>query len=195
MESRAAGHFSGAHSDEVDYVAWDPTHPDLFCTSSQKDRRIVFWDARRNVFRCRARLSSVMLCFTESRHVQQIHLRVSPVQTNYSPDGKSLLYTSAGHQLFFLTLGKDSESTKEIWKTSDKDGVHIFSLSSLTCSSVRQSIVASTAMFNHAGDGIILTHHSEHTLRIMDYPSLTLRESPAAHVGGCVAVALDPRGR
>ncbi|KAG6861575.1 hypothetical protein C0995_014871 [Termitomyces sp. Mi166 len=50
-------------------------------------------------------------------------------------------------------------------------------------------------MFNHVGDGIILTHHSEHTLRILDYPSLKLRESPAAHVGGCVAVALDPRGR
>jgi hypothetical protein len=50
-------------------------------------------------------------------------------------------------------------------------------------------------MFNHVGDGVILTHHSEHTLRVMDYPSLTVRESPAAHVGGCVAVALDPRGR
>ncbi|KAG6850912.1 hypothetical protein H0H93_006738 [Arthromyces matolae] len=50
-------------------------------------------------------------------------------------------------------------------------------------------------MFNHVGDGIICTHHSEHTLRILDYPSLKLRESPAAHVGGCVAVALDPRGR
>ena len=50
-------------------------------------------------------------------------------------------------------------------------------------------------MFNHVGDGVFLTHHSEHTLRVMDYPSLTVRESPAAHVGGCVAVALDPRGR
>jgi hypothetical protein len=50
-------------------------------------------------------------------------------------------------------------------------------------------------MFNHVGDGIILTHHSEHSVRVMDYPSLALRESPAAHVGGCVAVALDPRGR
>lgn len=29
----------------------------------------------------------------------------------------------------------------------------------------------------------------------MDYPSLAVRESPAAHVGGCIAVALDPRGR
>jgi THO complex subunit 3 len=60
---------------------------------------------------------------------------------------------------------------------------------------VNQHIVASTAMFNHVGDGVIMTHHQEHTIRIMDYPSLTVRESPAAHVGGCVAVALDPRGR
>ncbi|KAI9574260.1 WD40-repeat-containing domain protein [Boletus coccyginus] len=161
MEYRAATHFSGGHSDDVDHVSWNPTHPDLFCTSSQRDRRIVFWDAR------------------QSRHVQQIQLKVSPVQTNYAPDGKSLLYTSAGHQLFFLTYGKDNDSSKDAWQISDKDG----------------TIVASTAMFNHVGDGIILTHHSEHNLRIMDYPSLTLRESPAAHVGGCVAVALDPRGR
>lgn len=161
MEFRSATHFSGGHSDDVDHVSWNPTHPDLFCTSSQKDRRVVFWDAR------------------QSRHVQQIQLKGSPVQTNYSPDGRALLCPSAGHQLFFLTYGKDKDSSKEIWQTSDKDG----------------SIVASTAMFNHTGDGIILTHHSEHTLRIMDYPSLTLRESPAAHVGGCVAVALDPRGR
>ena len=47
METRSASLFSGAHSDEVDYIAWNPTHPELFCSSSQKDRRIAFWDARR----------------------------------------------------------------------------------------------------------------------------------------------------
>jgi len=50
-------------------------------------------------------------------------------------------------------------------------------------------------MFNNVGDGVILTHFSEHTIRVVDYPSLAVQESPAAHVGGCVAVALDPRGR
>lgn len=40
-----------------------------------------------------------------------------------------------------------------------------------------------------------MAHYSEHTLRVFDYPSLASRESPAAHVGGCGAVALDPRGR
>lgn len=44
---RSASMFSGGHHDDVDYISWNPTHPDLFCTSSQKDRRIVFWDARR----------------------------------------------------------------------------------------------------------------------------------------------------
>ncbi|KAJ6616282.1 WD40-repeat-containing domain protein [Mycena sp. CBHHK59/15] len=160
MEQKHASTFTGAHSDDVDYVSWNPTHPDLFCTSSQKDRRIVFWDAR------------------QSRHTQSCTLKYSPVQTSYAPDGRSLLYTSAGHQLFFLTLGREADDAKEQWHHSQKDPV-----------------ICSTAVWNHAGDGIVLTHHSEHALRTIDYPSLVLRESTAAHVGGCVAVALDPRGR
>ncbi|THH19905.1 hypothetical protein EW146_g1344 [Bondarzewia mesenterica] len=176
MEMRAASLFSGGHSDDVDYVTWNPTHPELFCSSSQKDRRIVFWDARPSFL------------FTESRHTQQRTLKVSPVQTNYSPDGKSLLYVSAGHQVFFMTYGKEADDAKEQWTNTDKEGLFF-----VFC--MIHQVTASTAMFNHTGDGIILTHNSEHTLRIMDYPSLSLYETPAAHVGGCVAAALDPRGR
>jgi hypothetical protein len=47
MEIRAASLYSGAHADDVDHVAWNPTHPELFVSSSQKDRKVVFWDARR----------------------------------------------------------------------------------------------------------------------------------------------------
>ncbi|KAG6910126.1 hypothetical protein DXG01_012885 [Tephrocybe rancida] len=160
MEYRSASIFSGGHSDDVDYVSWNPTHPDLFCSSSQRERRVVFWDTR------------------QSRYTQQCSTKSVPVQTNYSPDGRSLLYASPNHHLFFLDLSKEGEETKETWRHSDKE-----------------ALTGSTAMFNHVGDGVILTHHSEHTLRVLDYPSLKLRESPAAHVGGCVAVALDPRGR
>jgi THO complex subunit 3 len=39
-----------------------------------------------------------------------------------------------------------------------------------------------------------MTHSSEHTVRVNDWPSLKLLESPAAHVSGCKAVAQDPRG-
>jgi len=59
----------------------------------------------------------------ESRYTQQVALKVSPVQTNYSPDGRALLYTSAGHQLFFMTFGKENEEAKEQWSLSEKDGV------------------------------------------------------------------------
>ena len=48
-------------------------------------------------------------------------------------------------------------------------------------------------MFNHVGDGMILSHYRSNTVMIVDYPSLVVREQPAAHVGGCMAVALDPR--
>lgn len=161
MELRAATLYSGAHSDDVDYISWNPAHPELFCTSSQKDRRIVFWDAR------------------QSRSVQSVSLKVSPQQTSYAPDGRTLLYTSAAHQLWFMTLNPGADgSTKEQWQMSDKE-----------------PMTGSTAMFNHTGDGVIITHHSEHSIRVIDYPSMAVRETPAAHVGGCVAVALDPRGR
>jgi len=87
---------------------------------------------------------------------------------------------------------------KEEWQISDRDTVRPgeFPSSFFQRERFRQSYsTGSTAIFNHVGDGVVVTHHQEHTLRVMDYPSLTVREAPAAHVGGCVAVALDPRGR
>ncbi|KAJ8503364.1 hypothetical protein ONZ45_g10925 [Pleurotus djamor] len=161
MELRAATLYTGAHSDEVDYISWNPTHPELFCTSSQKDRRIVFWDAR------------------QSRNLQSISTKFSSQQTSYSPDGRTLLCTTTSHQLWFMTLNARVEgSSKELWQLSD-----------------REPTTGSTAIFNHTGDGLVITHHSEHSLRVVDYPSMAVRETPAAHVGGCIAVALDPRGR
>ena len=126
MEMRAASNFSGGHSDDVDYVSWNPTHPDLFCTSSQKDRRIVFWDARRmSGFDSHTKKKPID-SRSESRYIQQCPVKISPVQTSYAPDGRSLLFASAGHQLFFMTLGKEGEETKEQWHVSDKDAVRTF---------------------------------------------------------------------
>jgi hypothetical protein len=65
----------------------------------------------------------------ESRYLQQCPLKVSPVQTSYSPDGRALLYASAGHQLFFMTLGKEGDETKEQWHLSEKDAVRVSALS------------------------------------------------------------------
>ncbi|KAJ4465148.1 WD40-repeat-containing domain protein [Lentinula edodes] len=152
MEPRSATMFTGGHIDEVDYVSWNPTHPDLFCTSSQRDRRIVFWDAR------------------QSKHVQQISLKFAPIRT--------MAPLRFFHQMYTLTLGKTGEETKEQWHLSDKDPV-----------------TGTTAIFNHSGTGLVLTHISENVFRVLDFPSFKVRDHQAAHVGGCLAVALDPRGR
>ncbi|KXN92347.1 THO complex subunit 3 [Leucoagaricus sp. SymC.cos] len=163
LEYRSATAYSGGHSDDVDYVSWNPTHPELFCTSSQKDRRIVFWDAR------------------QSRFIQQCSLKVTPTYTQYSLDGRSLLFVTAAHQLMFMSYGKEAEDTKEQW--------------AIKALPHQKDSVGSKAIFNHTGDGLVVAFHSEHTLRVLDYPSLEVRDSPAAHVGGCMALALDPRGR
>jgi THO complex subunit 3 len=107
MDPRAASFFSGGHADDVDYVAWNPTHPELFCTSSQKDRRVVFWDAR------------------QSRSLQQLTLRSAPMQINYSPDGRTIVCVSVAHHVSFLALGKEGEESKETWRPLPKDSVHI----------------------------------------------------------------------
>lgn len=161
MEIRAASIYSGAHADDVDHVSWNPTHPELFVSSSQRDRKIVFWDAR------------------QSRSIQQISLKLTPTQTGYAPDGKTIFYVSAGHSLYFLELGRTPGETKDTWRAAEEG----------------KTVLASSALFNHAGDGIVASFHSEHTLRVFDYPSLTIQENPAAHVGGCIAIAQDPRGR
>ncbi len=101
-----------------------------------------------------------------------------------------------------MSYGKDPDdpAAQAQWSPMDRAPVLLRSLSlflhSVTSSqSVLWQLTASTAMFNHTGDSVILTHMSEHAIRIVDVPSLALRENLAAHVGGCVAAALDPRGR
>ncbi|KAF9266308.1 WD40 repeat-like protein [Marasmius fiardii PR-910] len=160
MEHRSAQMFSGGHSDDVDYVSWNPTHPELFCTSSQKDRRIVFWDAR------------------QSRNIQQISLKSTPIYTTYSPDGRTIMISSMGNTVSFLTFGKEGEDSKEQWRLGEKSPTN-----------------GSCGLFNHAGDGFVLALINDHSIRVLDYPSMELRETTPAHVGGTTALALDPRGR
>lgn len=61
---------------------------------------------------------------------------------------------------------------------------------------------ATTYSGGHSEDVDYVSWNPTHTelfctssLRVIDYPALTARECPVAHVGGCVALALDPRGR
>ncbi len=77
------------------------------------------------------RMSNPSRSLPESRHLQQCTLKVSPVQINYAPDGKSLLYVSSGNQLFFMSYGKDSEDSTAPtqWSPMDRSPV-VFSFPS-----------------------------------------------------------------
>jgi len=44
-------------------------------------------------------------------------------------------------------------------------------------------------LLDDAFNRIYLSYH------ITIYPSLEVEDSPAAHIGGCMALALDPRGK
>ncbi len=70
-------------------------------------------------------LGAVQLMFLlqESRHVQQIQLKLAPVQLNYSPDGKSILYTTTNKVLGSLTFGREGEETKDQWRVADMSRV------------------------------------------------------------------------
>ena len=37
----------------------------------------------------------------------------------------------------------------------------------------------STAIFNHVGDGVVVTYHQEYIFQVIDYPSLVIRKSMA----------------
>ncbi|KAI1796143.1 WD40 repeat-like protein [Ganoderma leucocontextum] len=164
VEMRSATTYPGGHSEDIDYIAWNPTHPELFCTSSQKDRRIVFWDGR------------------QSRNVQQIQLKLSPLQLSYSPNGKAIVYTTTIRTLGVLNFGKEGDEAKEQWRVGDLNG---------------KTVQGSATTFNHAGDGLVVTRSSDtdHVIRALSFPGFDALHSVPAHVGGCMATALDPRGR
>ncbi|KAL1738293.1 WD40-repeat-containing domain protein, partial [Schizophyllum fasciatum] len=166
LEPRLATLYSGTHTDEVNYVSWNPTHPDLFCTSSLIDRRIVFWDARQ-----------------KSRSITHVTVPNGPIMTNYSPDGKHIMFTyykpatdedrTAQYQVSFLHNKGHNE-----WEIMDSP-----------------TTKGSRGIFSNGGDAIIVAHTGIHSLDVYSFPELAHYETMSAHVGGSTAIAMDPRGR
>ena len=194
MEIRAASIYSGSHADDVDHVSLNPTHPELFVSSSQKDRKIVFWDARRALHNSR------ISCFSNFIPTRKSFYPTAFPETHTNTDRicarrKDNILRFCWTFVIFSRAGEEPRGNQGYMEDcgggeNGKKTRHI--LASLTKHS---QVVASSALFNHAGDGIVASFHSEHTLRVFDYPALTIQENPAAHVGGCIAIAQDPRGK
>lgn len=182
LEPRSAAFFSNGHSEDVDYVSWNPTHPDLFCSSSQRDRRIVFWDAR------------------QSRYIQSCSVHHPPVQTGYSPNGRELFWLSAPtfQYLNFMKLGREKEdSPKETWLPNpvhDPTSLKKDAEGSVIPLSGRP-LQASLACWDNSGSHILITLNHNASVKALRYPMLKEFKSCPAHVGGVTAMAFDPRGR
>jgi len=61
--------------------------------------------------------------YSVSKHVQSYTSKTSPVQTTYSPDGRSLLYTTAGYMTFFLHLDQKEGDSKPQWYANEQESV------------------------------------------------------------------------
>ena len=57
--------------------------------------------------------------------MQSLQLKVQPAQLNYSPDGKTVLFTTSLKLLNGLTYGKQGDETKEQWHLWDKESVSV----------------------------------------------------------------------
>lgn len=67
-----------------------------------------------------SRLFFLISSLPESRSIQQLALKLTPTQTGYAPDGKTIFYVSAGHSLYFLELGRNPGEIKDTWRTAEE---------------------------------------------------------------------------
>ncbi|KIJ56946.1 hypothetical protein M422DRAFT_238533 [Sphaerobolus stellatus SS14] len=165
LDPRNTTTLSGGHTESVDFVAWNPTHPELLCSSSSRDKRVAFWDAR------------------QSRPTQVINISRRAVTLQYSPDAKSVMVVDEEDRLMFIKHGNTGPEGQLEWKAGE------------TARSAEGGVIfTSLALWNHVGDGIF-ANSTEGWVRIISYPDLRIIGKTGAHVRGLYASALDPRGK
>jgi THO complex subunit 3 len=125
LDPRNTTTISGAHTEAVEFVAWNPTHPELFCSSSSKDKRVAFYDARRE-FRSPTVFAPFLLLFlqlvassSESRPTQVINTSRHPINLQYSPDAKTIMVLDDDDRLSFIKHGNTGSDGHLEWKTGE----------------------------------------------------------------------------
>ncbi|KZS97851.1 WD40 repeat-like protein [Sistotremastrum niveocremeum HHB9708] len=157
---------SNGHTEIVDSCAWNPTHPELLCSASSKDMRIVFWDARTKT------------------PLQTVSLKPrQPVDVKYSPNGRVLAVLDKANFIVFLTLER-KEDGKDHW---------VLSQERVKGHNESETEVISF-VWNHPGDCLILGEKAG-LLTYVTYPELAFGTSSGAHMGGATCIAIDPRGK
>ncbi|KAF8507841.1 WD40 repeat-like protein [Hysterangium stoloniferum] len=124
LDPRNTTTISGAHTEAVDFVAWNPTHPELLCSSSTKDKRVAFYDAR------------------QSRPTQVINTSRHPVNIQYSPDAKTIMVLDDDDRVSFIKHGHTGPEGQLEWKSGE------------TARTSQGALLSTIALWNHVGDAI-----------------------------------------
>ncbi|KAF8580584.1 WD40 repeat-like protein [Ramaria rubella] len=165
LDPRNTTTISGAHTEAVEIVSWNPTHPELLCSSSSKDKRVAFYDAR------------------QSRPTQVINTSRHPINVQYSPDGKTVMVVDDDDRLSFIKHGNTGTDGQLEWKAGE-----IARVAGLG------SALGAIALWNHVGD-VIFSSTNDGVVRMISYPDMELQEKASAHARAIYALALDPRGK
>jgi len=151
----------------INCAATDPIHHDLICGASRADRKLVFWD------------------FRQKAATRQVSTTEAIVSVQYSADGNFILAEERGD------IEKSLPDTIAIYdvKTGELQ-------SRAGGSSIGLSNTMYQATFNHTSQLVYATS-SAGSVCILDYPSLKYLDKITGHdvKGGCLTIAVDPRGR
>ncbi|KAG8845706.1 hypothetical protein FRB96_002300 [Tulasnella sp. 330] len=93
-----------AHKSNATSLAWSTKHPELFCSASDGDKTLMFWDARKK----------------DPTHKMEV--KSSIVRIAYAPDGESVLVLdkySTFSRLTFQKMTSEKESTSTWSYTGD----------------------------------------------------------------------------
>ncbi|GJJ07179.1 hypothetical protein Clacol_001379 [Clathrus columnatus] len=166
LDPRNTTTLGGAHTEIIDFVAWNPTHPELLCSASSKDKRVAFYDAR------------------QSRPTQVLSTSRHPINLQYSPDAKTIMVLDDDDRLSFIKHGNTGSEGQLEWKAGDSAKIN----------SQSSPLLSSISLWNHVGDAIFASA-IDGMIRIISYPELDIVDKSGAHVRAIYALALDPRGR
>jgi len=100
-------------------VAWNPTHPELLCSSSSRDKRVAFYDARRASCSSDDKIPSSNCSEIETRPTQVISLPRRPVSLQYSPDAKNIMVVDEEDRLMFIKHGNTGPEGQSEWKAGE----------------------------------------------------------------------------
>ncbi|KAG9011525.1 hypothetical protein FRB94_008094 [Tulasnella sp. JGI-2019a] len=153
-----------AHKSNATSLAWSTKHPELFCSASDGDKTLMFWDARKK----------------DPTHKMEV--KSSIIRIAYAPDGDSVLILdkySTFSRLQFQTMTIEKDSTTPTW--------------SFVGDPYSKLHGATDFKFNHVSDLIFVSTNSG-SIACIEYPTMDLVDTFNAHLGSCNALDLDPRG-